>query len=160
MKIRLTNGKAAAPGDIAALQRRIGTSLPSDYLEFIAVNDGARAQSNSFKVGLKNGSDVTGFIQVKEIIKAMSIIEDLPPKAFPITRDSCGNYVYIDQGKNGAVFFWDHEVPESTRIADRFSSFLEMIEPFDVASVKLKPGQVKSVWIDPEFLKKIREQEK
>jgi len=34
--------------------------------------------------------------------------------------------------------------------------FLDRRKPFDINSVQLKPGQVKKVWIDPEFLKRIK----
>jgi len=46
--------------------------------------------------------------------------------------------------------------PDVTKIADDFSGFLSLLEPDD-EDVQLKPGQVKSVWIDPEFLKEIGE---
>ena len=28
-----------------------------------------------------------------------------------------------------------------------------MLQPFDVSKIELKPGQVKKVWVDPEFLR-------
>jgi hypothetical protein len=35
----------------------------------------------------------------------------------------------------------------------RTDPLLELLEPFDVSSVKLKPAQVKKAWVDPDFLK-------
>ena len=68
-----------------------------------------------------------------------------------------GNYVFVDEAMNGAVFFWDHEIPEEpTKLADNFQAFLDGLQPFDVKSIELKPGQVKRVWVDPEFLKKLK----
>ena len=37
-----------------------------------------------------------------------------------------------------------------------FGAFLDILEPFDIKTIQLKPGQVKKVWIDPEFLKRLK----
>jgi hypothetical protein len=43
------------------------------------------------------------------------------------------------------VFFGDHEVPdEPTELATDFGSFLEILRPYDIRSIQLKPDQVKS----------------
>ena len=66
-----------------------------------------------------------------------------------------GNYVFVD-GATGAVYFWDHEQPTPpVQMASDFAAFMEMLEPFDPGSIKLKPGQVKTAWIDPDFLKSL-----
>jgi hypothetical protein len=47
------------------------------------------------------------------------------------------------------VFFWDHELPEKpVELAANFGAFVELLEPFDIQTIQLKPGQVKKVWID------------
>jgi hypothetical protein len=63
-------------------------------------------------------------------------------------EDACGNlFLYAP---DGSVSFWDHETEEQTPLARSVEEFLALlVEP---APVVLKPGQVKSVWIDPEFL--------
>ena len=68
-----------------------------------------------------------------------------------------GNYVLVDEGRKGTVWFWDHEIPDApTELAPNFGAFLNLLEPFDIATIQLKPGQVKKVWIDPEFLKRLK----
>lgn len=63
-------------------------------------------------------------------------------------------HVFINQADGGAAFYWDHEWPDSmVRLPSNFRSFMELLEPFDIASIKLSPGQVKTAWIDPDFLK-------
>ena len=63
----------------------------------------------------------------------------------------------VEMADGGAIYFWDHERPElATKLADSIGAFLELLEPFDVSSVKRKPGQVKKAWIDPEFLKRLK----
>jgi hypothetical protein len=66
------------------------------------------------------------------------------------------NSIFVDEGKNGIVCFWDHETTEITTLAVTFGDFLELLQPFDISSVKLKPGQVKRVWVDPEFLERLK----
>jgi len=100
---------------------------------------------------------VNQFIPVAEIQKERAYLENIPAKAYPIAWAECGNYVFVDEGKNGAVFFWDHEIPEEiTELAANFGAFLDLLEPFDIKTIELKPGQVKRVWVNPEFLKRLK----
>ncbi len=125
--------------------------MPAELIDFVARNDGAEPETNVFKIGPANESGVNGFIPIKEIVNKMPRIENLPPRSFPVAWAEGGNYVSVNLAADGAVFFWDHERPDSVvRLASSFSTFLE---PFDVSSVKLKPAQVKKAWIDPDFLK-------
>ena len=157
MKLKLTKGRAASRSDIAALQQKIGMPIVPEFLEFVAVNDGTEPETNIFKIGGTNESGVNGFIPIKEITKEISRIENLPKTAFPVAWAEGGNYVFINQHENGAVYFWDHEQPGNiARLADSFGAFLDLLEPFDVSTIKLKPGQVKKAWIDPDFLKSIQ----
>ena len=156
MKIKLSEGLAARSTDIELIEKKIGIRFNHDYLEFIRNNDGAKPESNIFSVLDKNESGINRFIPVNEIINQMPLIETLPPRAFPVAWAEGGNYVVVDQDSNGAVYFWDHEQPDSmVKLADSFFSFLDALEPFDISEITLRPGQVKKVWIDPDFLKDI-----
>ena len=157
MKLKLTKGNTASQNDIAALQQKIGPLLVPDFLEFVAENDGAEPETNIFKIGTANESGVNGFIPVREIVSEMPHIENLPGRSFPVAYAEGGNYVFVNQADDGAVFFWDHEQPGNlVKLANSFRSFLELLEPFDVSSIKLKPGQVSKAWIDPDFLKEVQ----
>ncbi len=154
MKVKLINGRTASQNEIAELQRALGEKLPAEFIEFAALNDGAEPETNIFRIEATNNSGVNGFIPVREIADEISRIENLPAKSFPIAWAEGGNYVFVNLAASRAVFFWDHERPETTfRLAGNFRSFLELLEPFNVNSIKLKPGQVKKAWIDPDFLK-------
>ncbi len=158
MKVKLSKGSAASPDDVALLEAKLGEPLVRDYLTFLERNDGAEAESNICAIDRASNCAVTGFIPVRDIPEEMSWIENLPDRAFPIAWAEGGNYVLLDQGKGGAVFFWDHELPDDMiRIADDFDAFLETLEPFDPSSVVLKPEDVKKAWIDPDFLKSLGE---
>ena len=157
MKIELIQQGSASPEDLLILENRIGARLIPDYVTFALQNDGAQPEANIFKVGTGNQSNIHSFLAVKEIPAAMRHIENLPPQTFPIARDDCGNYILLGTAGAGAVLFWDHEQPEAlVKIAESFTAFLELLEPFDGSSVQLLPDQVKSAWIDPEFLKRLQ----
>jgi hypothetical protein len=129
--------------------------LPNSFLAFIRQHDGAEPETNIFKIGSANESGVNGFIPVRKIPDERANIENLPSTAFPVAWAEGGNYVFVDAA-SGAVYFWDHEQPEApVQMASDFAAFAEMLEPFDPGSIKLRPGQVKSAWIDPDFLKSL-----
>jgi hypothetical protein len=156
MKIKLRNGKPAHEGALLTIEAVLGCRLSESFRLFLTAHDGAEPESNYFKISDKNGSGVRWFIPATEILQDRKCIEGLPKKAYPVARDDCGNFVFVDEDKNGAVFFWDHEVlDDPVKLAPNFGAFLDLLEPFDVSTVQLKPGQVKRVWVDPEFLKTI-----
>ena len=66
MKLKLTKGRIASQNEIAAFQQKLGEVLPSEFLEFVAQNDGAEPETNIFKIGATNESGVNGFIRSKK----------------------------------------------------------------------------------------------
>jgi len=157
MKIKLKNGKSASEEAVRALEVILDCRLSNSFRMFLQTEDGAAPETNIFKISDGNESGVNRFIPVCEIRSERALIENLPPKAYPIAWAEGGNYVFVDEERGGAVFFWDHEEPEKIyELAIDFARFLDVLEPFDVKMVQLKPGQVKKVWIDPEFLKKLK----
>ena len=159
MKVGLKGGRQAAESDIAALETMIGQPLDDQFRKFIEANNGADPEENSFPVdGVAHVGGVNEFIPVEDIVDERRYIDDIAPRAYPVASSEGGNYVILDQDQGGAIFFWDHEVEGAiSKIADGFDAFLNMIEPFDPAAIKPAPGQVKSAWIDPDFLKQFGE---
>ncbi|GIU68143.1 SMI1/KNR4 family protein [Candidatus Phycosocius spiralis] len=155
MKVGLKGGRQAAGSDIAAVEAVIGQPLDGQFRRFIEANNGADPDVNSFPVdGVAHVGGVTEFIPIENVIREREYIDDISPHAYPIASSEGGNYVLLDQDQGGGIFFWDHEVEgRISKLADSFDEFLDMIEPFDVSTIKLAPGQVKSAWIDPDFLK-------
>lgn len=65
-----------------------------------------------------------------------------------VGEDSCGNLFLC--APDGSVSFWDHETYEETVLSATIEEFCDsLVEPKPVV---LRPEQVKSAWIDPEFL--------
>jgi len=157
VKIKLKNGKSASEDSIHELEAELGCSLSESFRAFVRANDGSSPETNIFKINEKNESGVNAFIPIRDIANEQNRIENLPRKAYPVAWAEGGNYVFIDEGNRGRVFFWDHQEPENTtQIAESFGAFLALLEPFDVKSIELKPGQVKSAWINPDFLKHLK----
>lgn len=63
-------------------------------------------------------------------------------------EDGCGNFFLY--APDGSVSFWDHETDEETVLTASVEEFCDSLG--DPAPIILCPGQVKSAWIDPDFL--------
>ena len=74
------------------------------------------------------------------------------PKEFEgevLAEDSCGNFFVLLP--SGGVIFLDHETNETTLLAESLAVFCSaLLKP---ETMVLREGQVKSVWVDPEFAK-------
>lgn len=159
MKIRLQGGTSAPEEIILAFESKLGCRLSHSVRAFLRTHDGAKPETNIFRITSTNGSGVNQFIPIAKISQERRCIENLSGRVYPIAWAEGGNYVLVDEDRDVAVFFWDHELPDCPiKLASNFAAFLELLEPLDINKVQLKPGQVKKVWIDPEFLKKLKKQ--
>ena len=152
MSVKLRKPKRpVSSAEIEAFEANFGATLPDAYKRFLAQHNGSEPETNIFRIDETNDSGVNGFIPFAQILKERALIEgEIFDRAIPIAWAEGGNYICLDLEQDGAVFFWDHEEPEHpTRLAHSFDAFLDLLKPFDVSSIELKPGQVKSVWIDP-----------
>lgn len=62
-------------------------------------------------------------------------------------EDGCGNAFVVSS--TGSIGFWDHETDDIETLAADWSTFVSgCTQP---SGVELEPGQVESVWINPEF---------
>jgi SMI1 / KNR4 family (SUKH-1) len=155
MRITLKNGNPASEGAIEALESALGVRLSESYRAFLGAQDGAKPENNLFEGNDNVG--INGFIPLAEVMKERAYIENLPERAYPVAWSAGGNYAFIDEDRDGSVFFWDHEEPEKiTELAVSFGAFLELLEPFDISKIELKPGQVKRVWVRPGFLERLK----
>ena len=151
MNIKIPKTKGVTPGEIAQCERELGIKFPADYVEFVVIHDGAKPESNTFQLGTNNSSAVNRFVPVNEIVSTRKRVDGFHKDMLPIAYDDCGNFVYLNP-LNWSVYFWDHEIQEADyRLAGSFGEFLSLLKPFGLDQIKLKPGQVKSVWVDPDF---------
>jgi cell wall assembly regulator SMI1 len=153
MSIAYRRGRSLSEAEVSAFEKQAGVELPHDYRDFVLSHDGAEPDTNAFAIGNANSAGINRFIPLGETVSERRYIDHVSVKFLPVAWASCGNYVCLDL-ERGGVFFWDHEEPSGDlKLAESFSQFLEMLAPFDVKNIELKPGQVKKAWIDPDFLK-------
>lgn len=151
MNIFIPKTQSPSVNVIANLERQVGKTLPKSYLLFLKEHDGAQPQDNVFSLGEKNSAGVDRFIPASDGIHVRDTTEGFPKDALPIAYATAGNLVYLDPSSE-AVYFWDHEIDSTNiRLADSFDAFLEKLQPFSIDQVKLKPGQVKKIWVNPNF---------
>jgi hypothetical protein len=148
MAISLPRTGAASDASLAALTERYG-ALPPEYVEFLAVYDGAKPPPNVLE-GTNYGVGVNSFLPASEIINRANLVEGLSSNLLPFGEDDSGNFVCIGSNDH-RIYFWDHEIDSDKVVAESFDEFLGRLEPFDLSSVKLEPGQVKRVWVNPDF---------
>src|SRR5438876_525198 len=107
--IRIGKGKPADDAAITRLERLIGSSVSESVKRFWKENDGAKPETNIFSIDERNEYGVNRFIPIAEIFDERQKIENLPSAAYPIAWADGGNYVLVDEGRAGAVYFWEHE---------------------------------------------------
>jgi hypothetical protein len=87
-------------------------------------------------------------------IRAISgvVPAELEESSFSVfAEDECGNFFV----KNAdAIGFWDHETSRITLLANSESAFMAGIAP--ATKTNLRPGHVKSAWLDPAFAELLR----
>ena len=150
MSIIIPKTNSRPSGALKALESRFGR-LPDSYKAFLNQHDGAEPEENIFKINGRTSANVRQFIPAADIIHRCNRIEGFPKNMLPFAEAAGGDYIYLNPG-DGTIHFWDHEVDEvCPKVANSFDDFLTMLEKFDIDQIKLKPGQVKSVWVDPNF---------
>lgn len=157
MKVKLSKGHSISQEAVKKIEIKLDIKLPNDYKDFLLKNDGAIPSDNIFEVNANIDSGVNGFIPLDQVNKEMRKLDSVYfSKVVPIAWAEGGNYIYMSLIEKRGIYFWDHEEPHKVyHIASCFDDFLNLLKPFDIDSIELKEGQVKSAWIDPDFLKSL-----
>jgi hypothetical protein len=146
----------ASEAAVRALERRIGGELPEDYRRFVLEHDGGSPEVNELDIpGTDDTAGVNDFMSLRQIHEDLDMYSDrVPAEMIPIAFAEGGNLIMLGL-RDGRVFFWDHELEDAQPLfplAPDFGTFWRELRPFDPSSVTLKPGQVKSAWINPKLL--------
>ena len=104
MNVKLKNGKPASEESILTLESALGFRLSGSFVNFIREHNGAEPEDNIFRICDDNDGGVNQFIAVQEILIERAQIENLPVNAYPVAWAEGGNYVFIDEDQDGAVF--------------------------------------------------------
>lgn len=164
MAVRIVKkGKTISPEKLQEFEILFDDKLPTDFRKFLIDINGGEPEINEFDIPtLKSSSGVNQFLSVEEIIdKKESMKERFLDEAWPIAHAEGGNYVCLVSGKKAGVYYWEHEneaeegypatFENMSKVADTFSDFFKSLKKFDITKIKLKPGQVTKVWVDPDF---------
>ena len=156
---------------IAGLEADLGYDFPPEYRHFLLATNvgtiatpsrhgrGPDAAGVSLLFGLCDDED-------RDLRAQRESYEGRIPDGFlAVGSDGGGNLICL-RISDGSVFFWDHEGEASgddepamdnmRRIAATFTEFLKGIEEIPQKELALDPKDVKSVWVDPEFLDSLR----
>ncbi len=159
----LHGSRAADPEkEVEALEKRLGTRLPSTYRRMLIEYGGDIFLSNGALFYTEEPSpwagengeeamELDGFYGVGQhhttlsgMIDSLSGVDQmLPDGVIPIGDSPFGNQIClaIAGDDNGAIYFWDHEYEEGTglyRAAPSFDAFLEMLEPDPEAHIPIE----------------------
>ena len=141
---------------IASVENRIGARFPKSFVEFLSENDGAEFKDAEIQTKHSDASqDLYGirqFLAVEEIGTLQ--IEYWDNQLIAIAEDSSGNFFVFQRSDMDAVYFWDHETGETTRVSKDFREFLNNIQKFDVSQVQVPDDA--TGWIDPDFLAELK----
>lgn len=112
------SSSGATTSQIDDLETRLGATIPTDYRQFLAENNGGRPSPSAFERLTGEGAVINWFFtlsqeeRIHNIYRKINVYRDrLPQKLLPIASDSFGNLVLVDVGAKdvGAIYFWDHE---------------------------------------------------
>ncbi|RPF54144.1 SMI1/KNR4 family protein [Aquisalibacillus elongatus] len=154
-------------------QKELGINLPKEYIKFLKEYNGGIPELNI--VELQNEEvksfSVTEFFGVNnEKINDLksqyeTYKERIPSENIPICRAEGGNIVCLNID-NGLISFWDHDTEllnenvssanSLLRVATNFEEFLSLMEPYYYNEDDLADYKVEDVWIDPDFLKELK----
>jgi len=174
------NSKRFSQKDLDELEKKVCASFPEEYVNFLRKYNGGEVEDNIIE--LPSG-EIESFIlssffgtrleDINDLLSCYDTFESRIPKgSIPIGRDVGGNIVCLNLNREryGYIFFWDHdielefednemEIQDLYYVAPSFDDFLHMIKPYDPEEDDLDGYEIEEVWIDPDFLKELKDNE-
>lgn len=124
---------------VKAVEKRLAVQLPPDFRAFAKLHAGSCPNETDFRLDdpRKQISGVGSFLKFTTDMTCGTVLaacasEGLSPMVVPIAETGGGDLVCLDYRPGGmaGVVYWHHErqgVDEYTRLADTFTSFLDML---------------------------------
>ena len=157
MRIDIQTTQPPSLQHVQIVEEHFGVPLPKSYAGFLESHDGAKVKANVFRSGEHDGNiGVNRFIPLSDTLNEMQFITRLSERVLPFAWAAGGNYLLLNVDTED-VSFWDHETSEMQHVASTFEIFISHLEPL---KVQLKPGQVKRVWVDPDLLKELKDNDR
>lgn len=175
-----SNSKRFNHKDLERVEKKVGASFPQEYVNFLRKYNGGEVENSIVELPLE---EIESFIlssffgtrveDINDILSCYATFENRIPKGcVPIGRDVGGNIVCLNLNteKYGAIFLWDHDIEldfdenemdiqDLYYVASSFDEFLHMIKEYNPEEDDLDGYEVEEVWIDPDFLKELKDNE-
>lgn len=162
MNVRFTDAQSTPHNtEVADALKGLHIYPRQALVELVSKHNGAAASPNVFRISQNNSSRMNRLIALEKISYEMSLIDpNIAERFFPFAHAEGGNYLCMSKSSTDpSIYFLDHEIEGNealTKVADSLDVFLSSIATPDATSPE-KSARVKSVWVDPEFLKELQD---
>lgn len=142
----ISSERLGSRAQLAPLERRLGGRAPDDYVDFLLMHNGGRADNSTFEfkdgAGETTKSRVAWFFGLADDVSygLSANVEDyegrIPVGFLPVGSDPFGNLLLLCLASEsyGSVWFWDHEEEQEepdlsnmSRLAASFGEFLDTL---------------------------------
>lgn len=155
MNIEIKSVEPYSDFELSELERYSGISVDDDIRKFFNEYNGARFSPSGLQGDVREDVGVSEFLSIAQILIEVQQFR-FRSGYIPIALAEGGNYVVIDLVSK-AVLFLDHEVEDGYReIAADVDDFVKRLIPNAEIQDDFSGMKVKSVWIDPVFLARIK----
>jgi len=111
MPVKVSGESPVSEIEIDRFEHELGHKLPDTFKNFVLLHNGAKPETNMFKISEDNDCGVDRFIPVLKIRDEIKNIDHVSSTKIPIAWAEGGNYLLLDLD-SGKISFWDHEIPE------------------------------------------------
>jgi hypothetical protein len=155
MKVSAKGLLPVHPYEIKALESCLSIVLDDSIKTFYENYNGVILQGNELSDDIDKSISITQFVPLTAVVDEIKLY-GFRPGFIPIAWAEGGNYIVLST-TDKAIYFVDHEVENSYRVvAAHLGEFIDRLVPVDPLNSLPDGVKIKSVWIDPEFLKRIQ----
>jgi hypothetical protein len=154
--------------ELEEFEERIGCKVVDAFVDFLKVNNGGKPALNRVIIENAEENDIQEFsinyFFGLAIERDNNLLEQygvfggsLPQNTIPIARTEGGDILCIKLNTNnfGAVQLFDHDTEKLINVSPTFDKLMEMLQPFE--DPDLEGYTVTKVWVDPDFLKSLKD---
>lgn len=155
MNIEIKSVEPYSDFELSELERYSGVSVDDEVRQFFNEYNGARFSPSGLQGDVRDDVGICAFLSISQILIEVQKFR-FRSGYIPIALAEGGNYVVIDLVSK-AILFLDHEVEDGYRkVAANVGDFVKRLIPNAEIQDDFSGMKVKSVWIDPAFLARIK----
>lgn len=155
MSIEINSVEPYSDFELSELEVYSGVSVSDEVRAFFNKYSGAQFSPSGLQGDVREDVGISGFLSVAQILIEVRQFK-FRSGYIPIALAEGGNHVVIDLVRKD-VLFLDHEVEDGYRkVAPDVDDFVKRLIPNTEIQDDFSGMKVKSVWIDPAFLARIK----